>query len=77
MFRLFSRYDVITYKCKQISESVLPDAFYDNLLTFLIFLNIQMGMIIIKDRRRAVYFNNQKTLIWPLTDTANGVKLFM
>jgi len=29
---------------------------------FFIFLDIQMGLIIIKYRRRAVYFNNQKTL---------------
>jgi len=58
-------------KCKQIFGCALADAFM-TICSFFIFLNIQMGFIIIKDRWRAVYFNNQKNIAfdlkshWPL-----------
>jgi len=45
----------------QIFGCALSDAF-TTICSFLTFLNNQMGLIIIKDRRRAVYFNNQTAL---------------
>jgi len=59
MFWIFSRYDVIDLQYVNKSQGV---NFQMLLLIVLIFLNIQMGFIIIKDRLRAVYFNNQKNV---------------
>jgi len=45
---LFSWYDVITSKSKQIIGCALSDVFSKNFLIFLIFLNMQIDMIILE-----------------------------
>jgi len=58
---LFSRYDVITCKSKQIIRCALSDVFFYNCLIFDV-PQYSNRLDYITDRRRAVYFNNQKSL---------------
>jgi len=45
---LFSWYDVITCKSKQIIGCALSDAFFSKIVLFFMFLNIQIDLIILK-----------------------------
>jgi len=59
---LFSRYDVIHLQNVNKSSDVHFQTLLWQFVHFVTFLNIQMGLIIIKERPRAFYFNNPKTL---------------
>jgi len=63
---LFCGYDVIDLQNVNKSSGVHFQMLLRQFAHVLIFLNIQMGLVIIKDRRRAVYFNNQKNIAFDL-----------
>jgi len=56
---LFSWYDVITSKSKQITGSALSDVF-SKIFLFFDLPQHSNRFDYIRDRRRAIYFNNQK-----------------
>jgi len=66
MFWLFSQYDIIDLQNVNKPSGVHFPTLLRQFARFLIVVNTQIGLIIIKYRRWGVYFNNQQTVAFDL-----------